>query len=233
MIVCDMVNNTVRLPDTFNDLRSSIVKVLAHHDGGLKVGTGFLVHADGYVVTAHHVVEKCSRVEVIPDNWRYPIPARRALRNRDDMAILTINYKGLDENFKARFAPAAVLPRHREVLAGSDVGIAGYAWGMHHEKESTLFVFKRIIALNVMHPPHSQGLFYYIDGTAIVGMSGGPVFSIETGEVVGVVVKIEPEEFFQFTGEDDPVTIPSAEHLTVALQSMYIHAGLEAYDIVL
>ena len=221
------------LTDAFSDLRTSIAKVLGYRGDKISVGTGFLVHPDGYVVTAHHVVDGCERVEVIPDNWPQPIPAKRCIKNRDDMAILKIDYKKLDANFKVRFAPAKVLPRHKHVLAGSDVGVAGYAWGMQHENESTLFVFKRVIALNVMHPPHREGLFYYIDGTAIAGMSGGPVFNIETGEIIGVIVEIRPEKEFKFRTDTGLVTMAAAEHLTVALQSFYIHSGLDAYDIVL
>jgi len=222
------------LREVFDDVKSSVVKVVGIKDENrVSIGTGFLVHCDGYIVTARHVVDGCSRIEVTPENYKHSIPAELCLKNRDDMAILRIDYKGLDDNFKVRLAPSSVLPRHKHVMAGSDVGIAGYAWGMDHPDDSTLFVFKRVIALNVMHPPHTNGLFYYIDGTAIAGMSGGPVFSIESGEVLGVVVRVQPESIFNFQSDTGFVTVPSAEHLMVALQSFYIHTGLDACDITL
>jgi len=221
------------LRKTFTEMRASIVKVRAHKkDGSLSVGTGFLVHVDGYIITAWHVVKDSQQIEVLPENWRHPIPATRKLQNQDDMAILSIDYKALDANYKAHFSPAKICPRHQHVLAGDEVGIAGYAWGMDSNFDSTLFVFKRVVALNIMHPEHSRGLFYYLDGTAIAGMSGGPVFE-DNQEVVGIIVRIQPEAHFKIQHPRGNVMLPSPEHLTIALQSFYIHTGLEELGIYL
>lgn len=80
------------------------------------------------------MIEDCDRIEVKPDNWRRPVEAQRVLKNRDDLSILKIDYRALDDNFKVRFAPAKILPRTKHVIAGSDVGNAGYAWGVTPRK---------------------------------------------------------------------------------------------------
>lgn len=226
--------NKQNLASTLHYIRNSVVQVHGYRDGAISsIGTGFLVHIEGYIVTAFHVIEDCDRIEVLPDNWRQPITAKRIRKNRDDLAILQIDYKALDENFKVRFSPAKVLARTEHIVAGADVGVAGYAWGMSNADDSTLFVFRRTVALNIMHPAHSRGLFYYLDGTAIAGMSGGPVFIVETGEIAGIVVRIQPEDIVEVNTLDGTRSISSAEHLTVTLQSFYIHTGLESLDIYL
>jgi len=217
------------LAEPFDDVSASVARVCGYVDDNLvSIGTGFLVHRDGYVVTAKHVIDDATRIEIVPEKWKHPIPAVWHKTNKDDMAILRVDYASLDENFLVRFVPARILPRHKHVLAGNEVGIAGYAWGMDHKDDSTLFVFKRGVALNIMHPPIGTGLLYYLDGTAIAGMSGGPVFSLEDGCVVGVLIGTQPEDYFEFRSEAKLVRVPSPEHLTVALQSHYIHTGLSA-----
>lgn len=218
----------------WDDLVPSIVKIKAYKTKGkLSIGTGFLVHIDGIIVTALHVVRNATKIEVIPENWPHPVIAKLERKNEDDMALLRIDYKGLDENFKARFAPTKVLPRHKHVLSGEEVGLAGYAWGMESKTESVLFVFKRMVSLNIMNPEHSKGLFYYIDGTIIAGMSGGPIFDFEEGAVAGVLTRIEPERYFTFRDDNGEFIIPSPEHLTIALQAQYIHTGLESLGLYL
>lgn len=105
--------------------------------------------------------------------------------------------------------------------------------GLRRESESMLFIFRRTVALNTMHPEHSRGLFYYLDGTAIGGMSGGPVFSIRTGEIIGMVVRVQPQDVVDVNTPDGVKPLISPEHLTIALQSFYIHAGLDATGVYL
>ena len=153
-----MSHNSFR--KAYDEIKSSIVKIRAYSsDGSFSVGTGFLVHIEGYIVTAFHVVEGATRIEVIPENWPHSIVAISHSHNADDMALLKIDFKGLDENYKARFVPAKVCPRNKHVSAGSEIGLAGYAWGMDSSDYSTLFVFRRYVSLNIMHPEHGKGLY--------------------------------------------------------------------------
>ena len=221
------MSNAMKLADSYDEIRNSVVMVKAVTGSGTSIGTGFLVHREGYIITALHVVDGAQRIEVVPEYWRHPIPAQLVKRNKDDMALLRIDFRGLDNNFKARFAPARVCPRHKHVSPGIDVGMVGYAWGWEG-KDDSLFVFRRTVCLNVMHPGHGPGLYYYLDGTAIAGMSGGPVFDYHERQVVGVLVRIEPERFVDIGTAADVTSIPSPEHLSVALQSHYIHTAMES-----
>ena len=204
----------------------SVVKVVATKKNGIFIGTGFLANYDGHVFTAWHVVKGSKKIEVIPESYNIPIPAKLDQHNSDDMAMISIDYKGLNEDYKVRFAPAEILPRHLHCGMGEEVGILGYAWGLKAKYGTALFVFKRIIAANLMHPKHSQGLFYYIDGTAIGGMSGGPGFTMD-GKIAGIIVRIQPEKYIEFQSTKGNYLLPSPEHLTVALQSHYIHTALQ------
>jgi len=216
-------------PDLIAEVASSVVMIKAQFpDGSLSVGTGFLIHRSGYIVSALHVVRGATKVEIIPENHKQAIPVKPVKKNEDDMVLLKFDYASLNWDYRMRFAPAKILPVHMGQVVGSEVGILGYAWGMESNASSTLFAFRRTISLNIMHPSHRRGLLYYIDGTAISGMSGGPIFDLETGQVSGVLTHIEPERYDEVLKTVGKAVLPSPEHLCVALQSFYIHSGLES-----
>ena len=133
-------------------------------------GSGFLVSAEGHIVTNHHVVASCQKVTVAPGNAEAAVIARDA---RNDLALL-----------KVAGAPAGVakLRTGRSVRPGDEVVVVG-------------FPLRQVLAPN---PVVTTGTVSALSGlgndTAKLqiaapvqqGNSGGPLLD-RHGLVVGVV----------------------------------------------
>jgi TPR repeat protein len=77
-------------------------------------GSGFLVSADGHIVTNHHVIAGCQRVAVAPGNAEAAVVARDA---RNDLALLKMARPPSD---------VARLRSGRSVRPGDDVVVVGF-----------------------------------------------------------------------------------------------------------
>ena len=83
------------LQDIYRENLPSIVSVRGSHRGGYSLGSGVVMTSDGYIITNSHVIEGCSRLDVVLwDDRTYPA----ALVGRDgqtDLAVLKISCTGL------------------------------------------------------------------------------------------------------------------------------------------
>ncbi|MFA6603980.1 MAG: trypsin-like peptidase domain-containing protein [Patescibacteria group bacterium] len=147
-------------------------------------GSGFLISADGYIVTNRHVVadEKASYTVVLQDQRKFEakVLGRDAV---SDIAVLKI--EGMDFPFVA-------LGDSDKLQVGQSVIAIGYALGRFSNSVSFGIIsgLQRSLTAND-GLGGSQGLFDVIQSDAAInpGNSGGPLLNLKS-EVIGVNVAI-------------------------------------------
>jgi S1-C subfamily serine protease len=154
-----------------NDVLPGVVFIAGHSaDARQSQGSGFLVSADGTLITSLHVVSGMSAVGVqLADGERYDAVQVLAVDPRRDLVILKIPGFGL---------PHAVLGDSNDVAIGEGVLAIGSPLGL----SST--VTSGIISSIREHPAGFQVL--QTDAAANPGNSGGPLVNAK-GEVIGVI----------------------------------------------
>lgn len=154
----------------------------AHRDWHTSCATGFVVHADGAIVTNHHVVtafREMSAAGVMTEDGRvFPIQAVLAADAEDDVAVLKIDAAGLTPLPLASRAPVGAniycLSHPALECDGSQNGFFAFTPGMVCGK----------FRLRLGRPAQRNVLAITADYAR--GSSGGPVLN-ESGAVVGVV----------------------------------------------
>jgi formylglycine-generating enzyme required for sulfatase activity len=132
-------------------------------------GTGVIVHSDGYILTAHHVVANARRIAVVtPGEFRAPAVLVSADLEHD-IALLKVETVGLSE---APLGYAGAVRLDQEVIA------VGYQFGLREVSVTR----GRIAAVR------TKGVqrVFQVDAAINPGNSGGPVFN-RRGEVVGIL----------------------------------------------
>jgi len=136
------------------------------------MGTGFLVRADGWVVTNLHVIEGAEEALVTLANKRsYPVIEVVNASARHDLALLRIQVAG---------QPVLKLGKSEDVRAGDAIVAIGHPLGLEDTVSNGLVSAVRevgdLTALQISAP-------------IAPGSSGGPLFN-EQGEVIGVATAI-------------------------------------------
>lgn len=134
-------------------------------------GSGFLISADGYVVTNHHVVDKADEIEVTFESDEKHKAKVVGSDPRTDIALLKIEG---DKNFKSFLNFASAEPRVGDwVLAvGNPFGLGGT-------------VTAGIVSAGGRDIGSGPYDFLQIDAAVNRGNSGGPAVNLD-GQVVGV-----------------------------------------------
>jgi serine protease Do len=137
------------------------------------LGTGFIVTADGYIVTAHHIVEDAYNDEVVVrlSDGREFVGRVLGMDRATDIGLIKITAHGLP---KVRIGdPALLQPGEWVITIGSPFG------------------FERSVAAGIVSttsraiPSETHIRFIQTDVAMNPGHSGGPLFNL-SGEVVGV-----------------------------------------------
>ena len=151
--------------------------------------TGFMVSADGWILTAAHVVfnpqtgERLTAIAVLlPDGSsslaRVFIDQDAAFR---DFALLKVDKTGL---------PFLELGANDEISPGSDITIIGFpfsAESAYSTNVNTKFCLSGMIAATDSITENGVKVdAMYFQGPAVKGISGGPIIARDTGHVVGV-----------------------------------------------
>ena len=136
------------------------------------VGSGFIVSADGYIVTNAHVVEEVDRI-VVGLNDHTELPAEIIGKDRrSDIALLKVK--------SAAPLPAVKIGDIGKVKVGQWVLAIGSPFGF--ESTATQGI---ISALGRSLPSDNYVPFIQTDAAVNPGNSGGPLFNLN-GEVIGV-----------------------------------------------
>lgn len=138
------------------------------------IGSGFIVSADGYVLTNAHVVADASEVTVKLTDRREFAAKVIGVDKRSDIALIKIPATGLPT---VRFGgPAAVRPGQWAIAIGAPFGF---------ENSVTAGVVSAIS----QHLPDDNGgsyvSFIQTDAAVNPGNSGGPLFNLD-GQVIGM-----------------------------------------------
>ena len=139
------------------------------------VGSGFLIHADGYVVTNAHVVNRVSECKIIFADGT-SLPAEQvAIDRKNDLAVLKVN---ADHSL-----PHLKLGRSNDLMPGETVIAIGNPLGLQHTITTGI-----VSALN-RELRFSPDVVYtgliQTDASINPGNSGGPLLNV-LGELIGI-----------------------------------------------
>jgi serine protease Do len=164
-------------------------------------GSGFIMSADGYVVTNNHVVENATRVRVVLNDKR-EFDARVVGRDPNtDIAVLKID---------ARNLPTVKLGDSDALQTGDWVLALGYPLSLGQTTTAGIVSAKgRSIGIMERTASATAPLEHYIQTDAAInpGNSGGPLVDLD-GRVVGVNSAIaSPTGFYSGYGFAVPVNL--------------------------
>ncbi|MEM6331396.1 MAG: trypsin-like peptidase domain-containing protein, partial [Planctomycetota bacterium] len=134
------------------------------------VGSAFVVHPDGQLITCAHVVRDAERVLVTLGGQEYDAVVE-AIDYGNDLALLRIDARGL---------PAIRCGAERPVRLGEQVRVLGFP--LSEVLSSRLTVTRGTVS---SFAAGKQGDIIQVDAAMNPGNSGGPVIN-DRGEVVGV-----------------------------------------------
>ncbi|MBG1232210.1 Do family serine endopeptidase [Aestuariivirga litoralis] len=144
--------------------------------GGRALGSGFVMSADGYVVTNNHVVEDATTVKVTFENGDSYDAKVIGTDAKTDLALLKIKAEG--KTFPAvSFAGTEAKVGDTVMAVGNPFGLGGT-------------VTKGIVSAHhrdIGNGPYDD--FLQIDAAINKGNSGGPTFNLD-GEVIGINIAI-------------------------------------------
>ncbi len=136
------------------------------------MGSGFIVSADGYVLTNNHVVEDADEI-IVRLNDRRELPATLIGTDpRSDMAVLKIE-NGDD-------LPVVKTGRSKDLKVGEWVFAIGSPFGFDYTVTAGI-----VSALGRSLPSENYVPFIQTDVAINPGNSGGPLFNLN-GEVIGI-----------------------------------------------
>jgi serine protease Do len=149
------------------------------------IGSGFVIHGDGYVVTNAHVVERASECKVtFADGTELPA-TKVAIERKDDLAILKVDAgrKGGTGKSEGPPFPALKLGHSDDLMPGETVIAIGNPLGYQHTVTTGI-----ISALNrelrFGDKVAYSGLIQ-TDASINPGNSGGPLLNV-LGELIGI-----------------------------------------------
>lgn len=151
----------------------------------LGIGSGVIVHKDGYILTNQHVIEGAQKIVVtLPDGREFKGEVK-GVDTRGDLAVLKINAHNL---------PVAKLGNSDEVKIGRWSIAIGNPFGFAINNPQPTLTVGVISALNRSLPRTSRRDRLYTgliqtDAAINPGNSGGPLVNIK-GEVIGINVAI-------------------------------------------
>ncbi|MBW8369180.1 MAG: trypsin-like peptidase domain-containing protein, partial [Arenimonas sp.] len=141
--------------------------------GGVSQGTGFLISADGYVLTNHHVVEGADDIVVRLDD-RNELKAKLVGSDPlSDIALLKVDGKGL---------PVLKIGDSRGLKPGQWVVAIGSPFGFDHSVTAGVVSG---VGRRSLDPSQQYVPFIQTDVAINRGNSGGPLLNTR-GEVIGV-----------------------------------------------
>ena len=136
------------------------------------LGSGFILEADGLIVTNYHVIDDATEITVrLSDGSEFEAEII-GMDPQTDLALLSVD---VDEDL-----PVAVLGDSDEIRVGEDVVAIGNPFGLGGTVTSGIVSAK---GRDLSTGPYAE--FLQTDAAINKGNSGGPLFNMD-GEVVGV-----------------------------------------------
>ncbi len=155
---------SIAIADVVERARAGVVRI----EGATGAGSGFVVDADGYILTNEHVINGQSRLTVVFDNGARLTAAVIASDAMRDIALLKVTAAGT----------LTVLPFATEVREGEEVVALGYPLDLGDSMTATKGIVSALRTIRGV--AHIQ-----TDAAINPGNSGGPLLNTD-GEVVGM-----------------------------------------------
>lgn len=215
------------LQDIYARFRGGCMMLLRKEgDAVLFLGTAFLVHPDGYLLTAGHSVQGRDNVMVAPRDfgsefapmWSETVaPYQATVCQVDaghDLALLKFQ-----RDFEIVF-PDHMMGVPETVSPGSSVALLGYPFGFQHVFNQ--FIEQSVVSTKLVTNAGTNLLLF--DGVVNLGMRGAPLVTMADGRVIGVVNgRFDPAQAGD--SETEPAEQP---HFSFAVSIEYAAAMLEA-----
>jgi serine protease Do len=167
---------------------------------GASLGSGFLLNAEGYVLTNNHVVKDATDIRVRLADGR-EFGARVVGRDPlTDVALLQL------QNSPKDLPPAVVLGDSDALRQGDFVIAMGTPFGLRDTATLGIVSAKHRAGIN---PGGTYDDFIQTDAAINPGNSGGPLFNLR-GEVVGINTAIVSPQIGQGIGFAVPISLAKA-----------------------
>lgn len=182
--------------------------------GRISTGSGFVVSADGVVMTNAHVVESCRTITVQPQDGPAQLASLKAKDTGNDLALLKTS---------VRLPEVARFRQDRPLRSGDEVVVVGYPLSSLLSREPNVTAG----VVSAMNGLRGDPRHYQITAPVQKGNSGGPLTDM-SGNVVGVVTsKLNAMKIADRTG-DLPQNINFA--IKADLVRTYLDANAVAYQ---
>lgn len=157
------------IPEIFRELLEQRQMPQREHGA---IGSGFIISADGYVLTNNHVINDADEIKVVLTDEREFDAKLIGTDERTDIALLKIDAKNL---------PQLTLAKNEKLKVGQWVVAIGSPFGLDYSASAGIV---SAIGRNI---PSDRGYVQFIQTDVAInpGNSGGPLFNMD-GEVVGI-----------------------------------------------
>lgn len=165
-------NQQQNLPDILRELLEQ--REMPQQDHG-SLGSGFIISADGYVLTNNHVISDADEIKIIMSDQREFNANLIGTDQRSDLALLKINAKDL---------PVLTLAKNEKLRVGQWVVAIGSPFGLDYSATAGIV---SAIGRSIPSERHENTYVPFIQTDVAInpGNSGGPLFNMD-GEVVGI-----------------------------------------------
>ena len=148
------------------------------------LGSGVVIHPDGYVLTNDHVVRRASKIRVKFSNGREYDAGRVAYDQRSDLALLRIK---MPAGASVKFVPLS-FARNGDLLLGETVIALGNPFGLGGS------VSRGILSSKDRREPREGEVldmanWLQTDAAINPGNSGGPLINLD-GQLIGINVAV-------------------------------------------
>jgi serine protease Do len=150
---------------------------LPKHFRNRGVGSGFVIHPQGYILTNHHVVEKADEVKVKFVDEREFTARIIGSDPKTDIALIKIDTKDA--------LPVTALGDSDKLEVGEWVVAIGNPFGLHNTVTAGIVSAKERRGINPGGRDLPYADFIQTDASINPGNSGGPLLNLR-GEVVGI-----------------------------------------------
>lgn len=145
---------------------------------GRAVGSGFIISADGYIVTNHHVIKNASQVQIVMTDGRKLDAKVIGSDPRADLALLKVE--------SSKPLPHVKWGDSSKMRIGESVVAIGNPFGLGGTVTTGIISARKRYLRNFGGQPGSSFVdFLQTDAAINKGNSGGPLFNLK-GEVIGI-----------------------------------------------
>lgn len=165
--------------------------IVRHSENNVEfLGTGFLCHSKGYILTCAHTIsltDKISAVPTLPINQFNPSTLTRV----NVIPVSVAQYDAQNDVALLKFSspqtvsvPDKLFGQDDAVFVGASVCYMGFPFG--HSGLHSLKVSGSLISAKVISTAGTKQ--FQFDAMVHEGNSGGPLIELATGQIIGVVV---------------------------------------------